>query len=117
MFKRLSVFPVIAVLAVLFTGCATMTPRYAKTLEPGVFEDCFEMNAGQVLEYSFKAEKPINFNIHYHEDGQIFYPASEDNISAREGTFIAEKKQYYCFMFTNPYDDTVGFTYTYSVTD
>jgi hypothetical protein len=115
MFKRLAVLPVIAVLIGLLSGCATTGPRYAKTLEPGIFEDCFEMNAGQILEYSFEAEKPVNFNIHYHEDDKMFFPVSEDSVVSKRGTFIAEKKQYYCFMLTNPYQRVISFDYQLSV--
>ncbi len=75
------------------------------------FEDCMELLPGQKMEYSFETAKPVNFNIHYHEEKDIIYPISKEYISELEGIFHCEKKQYYCLMWTSPYSEPITLTY------
>jgi hypothetical protein len=90
--------------------------KASETIKPsGVSEDCMELLPGQILEYSFEATKPLNFNIHYHEDHDVIYGITKDGVSEDKGTFRCEKKQYYCLMWTNPGSEPVSLIHTYQI--
>lgn len=109
------------------TGCAAAMHYHAdhhhgqiskitETIKPsGIHEDCIELMPGQILDYSFKSSKRVNFNIHYHENSDIIYSVTADNTSEEHGHFIPKKKQYHCLMWTNPNDESISITYTYNV--
>jgi hypothetical protein len=116
---RLSVILFLSAMVVT-GGCATLGAndkgKISETLKPsGVHEDCMELSSGQGIEYSFTSSKPLNFNIHYHEDRGIFYAVQKDNTTHEDGRFQAEKKQYYCLMWTNPQSEHVDLAYTVTV--
>ena len=104
--------------AVITVGCASVgvADKTSETIKPsGIHEDCMELLAGQILEYSFEASKPLNFNVHYHEDHDMVYGITKDGVTGDKGTFYCEKKQYYCLMWTNPGSEPVGLFYSYSI--
>ena len=105
-------------IVVITVGCASLvaTDKKSETIKPsGIHEDCMELISGQILEYSFEASKPLNFNLHYHEDHDVIYGITKDWVSGDKGTFRCEKKQYYCLMWTNPGSEPVGLAYSYSI--
>jgi len=73
------------------------------------------MAPGQILDYSFEATKPVDFNIHFHEDSGISYPIEKKGVSSDHGSFTPQKKQFYCLMWTNFQHEFVTLTYTYGV--
>ncbi len=83
--------------------------------QSGYFEKCEDMSPGNKLVYSFKASKPVKFNIHYHVRTDIFYPVTKDDIVTLEGTFYPEKKQMYCTMWANPHSEIVNLSYDFKV--
>ena len=86
-----------------------------ETIKPsGIHEDCMELVPGQILDYSFEASTPLNFNLHYHEDHNVSYEISKDGISSDKGTYACKKKQYYCLMWTNPGSEPISLNYSYS---
>ncbi len=96
-----------AVLPLIVFGCATSKDRvgvreFKKVIAPtDSHERCRKLNPGQELKYSFKTTEPVDFNIHYHEDGDIRYQVSEEKLKTGKGTFLSEKKQLYCMEWTN----------------
>lgn len=105
-------------IVVIAGGCASLgaTDKTSETVKPsGIHEDCMELLPGQILEYSFEASKPLNFNIHCHEDHGVVYGSTKDGVSGDKGTFRCEKKQYYCLMWTNPGSEPVDLVYSYSI--
>ena len=105
-------------IAVITGGCASLVvaDKTSETIKPsGIHEDCMELLSGQILEYSFEASKPVNFNVHYHEDQDVVYGITKDGVSGDKGTVHCEKKQYYCLMWTNPGAEPVGLVYSYSI--
>jgi hypothetical protein len=105
-------------IVVITEGCASLgaADKTSETIKPsGIHEDCVELISGQILEYSFEASKPLNFNLHYHEDHDVVYGITKDGVSGDKGTFLCEKKQYYCLMWTNPGAEPVGLVYSYSI--
>src|SRR4030067_3849826 len=89
------------------SGCATQDVK-GKTEKPidkekleitvdphRSYEECVELRATSILDYSFTASKPVNFNIHYHAEGGIFYPVSENNVPVSKGTFSTQEEKHY----------------------
>ena len=105
-------------LIVVTSGCASLVAvhKTSETIKPsGIHEDCMELISGQILEYSFEASKPLNFNLHYHEDHDVIYGITKDGVSGDKGTFRCEQKQYYCLIWTNPAPEPVDLVYSYSI--
>ncbi len=106
-------------MAIFISGCASSNVRkdaISETLKPaGIHEDCTELSPGQIIEYSLDSSKPLNFNIHYHEDGGVFFAVQKDNTTHEKGRFEPQKKQYYCLMWTNSRSEPVTLTYIYKI--
>ena len=81
----------------------------------GIHEDCMELVPGDTLDYSFNASKPLDFNLHCHEDHNVVYGITKDGVPSDKGAFRCEKKQYYCLMWTNSGSESVSLTYSYSI--
>jgi hypothetical protein len=63
-------------------------------------EECVTLQAGEVRKYYWKADGPVDFNIHYHAEKDVFYPVKRDGMRGDGGTFIAKVTQDYCWMWT-----------------
>lgn len=88
------------------------------TIEPSkTYEDCIELSPDQVLDYAFESLRPLDFNIHCHENDKIVYPVAKDDVFSDSGSFQPEKRQYYCLMWTNHHTESVGLEYKYRVQD
>lgn len=62
-------------------------------------EECAKMNPGDVLDYHFTAQRPVAFNIHYHEGKSVVLPVSRDNVTTDDGTFQPLAAHEYCLMW------------------
>jgi len=83
-----------------------------------VHEDCTKATAGQKIVYYFNTSMPVNFNIHYHEAGEVAYGVVEQGASRVElSTFDVKLEQYYCLMWTNTNAAEVQLEYSYKVTN
>jgi hypothetical protein len=88
------------------------------------YEECVQTLPGQAIEYSFQASKPVDFNIHYHRGETIIFPVSEKETMASQGALDchqameepSEKSEYFCLMWENPHDVSVGLDFEYTVT-
>ncbi len=99
-------------------GCSSMQAQGQPNVmieQSRSHEDCMELTPMNVLQYSFTSSKPLSFNIHYHEEGNVTYAVSKENTTSESGTFSPEKKQYYCLMWTNPLPETARLSYTFKV--
>nr|WP_316639752.1 hypothetical protein [uncultured Roseateles sp.] len=86
---------------------------YQAQIAPAKFaEVCGKLGKGQSVTWAFKAERPTQFNIHYHEGKQVVYPAKVDGASAAEGQLNAALDQDYCWMWTNKTDTPIALTLT-----
>ena len=63
-------------------------------------EECVKLQAGEKRKYYWKADGPVDFNIHYHVDQEVFYPVKRDGMRGDGGTFTAKGAQDYCWMWT-----------------
>ena len=64
-----------------------------------IHEECLNMLPGDWLVYRFQAQRPVAFNIHYHEGKSVIMPVSRDNATADDGTFRPLIPQDYCLMW------------------
>ena len=63
-------------------------------------EECLRMEKGEKRHYSWKATSAVDFNIHYHEGPEVFYPVKRDGMRGDGGTFTAKVATDYCWMWT-----------------
>ena len=126
--KRLALISVLAaIIAFSLSGCATTGAGDAvnktdagkmmkTTLGPSkLYEHCMEIGAGQKMDYTFSSKDPLNFYIHYHDEGSRHEKDKRDEVSALEGTFSADRKQIYCLTWTNPQPRSVDITYSFVI--
>ena len=72
------------------------------TIAPGKFaEICGPLEAGQAVQWSFEADRALNFNVHYHVDKEVRFPAKKDNVKSLQGNLSVDSRQDYCWMWTN----------------
>jgi hypothetical protein len=73
----------------------------SKSLETGkVHEECVRLDKGHARRYEWKSTAKVDFNIHYHEGREVFYPIKRDEVSKGSGRFKAKTAQEYCWMWT-----------------
>ena len=73
----------------------------AATLESGkVHEECMRVEKGEKRRYHWKANAPVDFNIHRHEGNEVFYPVRRTAMRGDGGTFTAKSGEEYCWMWT-----------------
>jgi hypothetical protein len=94
-------------LALAMSACA------GETIRPGIprevtgqrinpfelHEECMQMVPGDRLVYRFAAQRPVSFNIHYHEGKSVILPVSRNDVTADDGTFRPLVAQDYCLMW------------------
>lgn len=78
------------------------------------YELCLVLARDQSLHYAFSAPRRLDFNIHYHDEHEIFYPVSRDQIMDAKTTFSAQSEQEYCLMWTNQGDTDVPLILEYN---
>lgn len=78
------------------------------------YEKCVQLQAQQPLDYSFEAQAPLTFNLHYHVGKKDFYPIQQ-TATELKGTFQAEEDQIYCLMWGNSNDQQVRLQYEFRV--
>jgi hypothetical protein len=70
------------------------------TLEPGkMHEECARVEAGDKRRYHWKSDVPVDFNIHYHQMTEVFYPIRRGGMRGDGGTFTAKTGEDYCWMW------------------
>ena len=106
----------------LFAACATKNLKEAGPYETTVkveahkaHEDCFKLMQSQSADYIFKASGPLDFNLHYHENGKVISPVDLKAILEKSGTFTAEHEQDYCLMWVNKNPGDVSLSYDFTI--
>ena len=65
-----------------------------------VFEECQRIEAGEKRRYMWKADGPVDFNIHFHRGDDVSYPVKRDAMRGDGGTFTAKTGEEYCWMWS-----------------
>ena len=63
-------------------------------------EECHRIEAGGERKYAWKSDAPVDFNIHYHREPEVFFPVKRDAMRGDGGTFTAKTGEDYCWMWT-----------------
>lgn len=64
-------------------------------------EICGKVPAGAAIRWSFNADAPLDFNIHYHVGKDVIFPAKRAQVSDGRDVLKAQVAQDYCWMWTN----------------
>jgi hypothetical protein len=79
----------------------TSASAFSVTLEPkGMHEECARLEQGEKRNYYWRADRPVDFNVHYHRGEEAVYPVKRDAMRGDGGTFTAKSAQDYCWMWT-----------------
>jgi len=72
----------------------TEAPSQTVSLEPGKHKEvCLKMTSGQGVRYQFTSDRPIAFNIHYHDGPAVQYPVKLYSIRDASDRFVADADQ------------------------
>ena len=65
------------------------------------YEKCLDVSETQQLIFNFNSKASFSFNLHYHDEGEVYYEIKEDSVKEFDFTFKPEKRGYYCLMWGN----------------
>ena len=82
-----------------------------------VHESCMELTAGTSVEYTFKSNTTLSYNVHFHHDDEVVFPVEEHETDGESNIFTAEINHVYCLMWTNQSDAPVSIQYSYQIQD
>lgn len=118
--RRSATIAVTLLVAITLTAQAEVTEiqwdskgRFEKTtvLQAGkLTELCGKLTKGQKVNWSFKSDGPLSFNIHFHEGESVEYPVKQSDIAVAEGVLDVSKQQEYCWMWSNKGKDRATLT-------
>jgi hypothetical protein len=63
-------------------------------------EECLRIEAGEKRRYHWRADAPVDFNVHFHRGGEVVYPIKRNGMRGDGGTFVAKTGEDYCWMWT-----------------
>ena len=90
--------------------------KLSVTLPPKrYYEKCLDVSETQQLIFNFNSQAPFSFNLHYHDEGEVYYEIKEDSVTEFDFTFKPEKRAYYCLMWGNPGAEKVKMKYELSI--
>jgi hypothetical protein len=82
----------------------TPAGEFARTVSvaPGkLVEICGALERGQSVRWTFRADRPLDFNVHYHVGKDVVYPARHDASAAARGTLSVTENHEYCWMWSS----------------
>ena len=79
------------------------------------YEKCLDVSENQQLIFNFNSQAPFSFNLHFHEEGEVYYEIKEDSVEEFDFIFKPEKRAYYCLMWGNPGEEKVEMKYELSI--
>ena len=121
--KVRSTVPIVLLLAALTTDARADVidtewdggGRFERTLgvAPGKFAElCTRLSKGQSVRWTFQADQPLSFNVHYHVGKDVIYAARDDRVREQNGYLEVADDQDYCWMWTNEGKVPVSLTTT-----
>jgi hypothetical protein len=99
--KRLILIPAALLAFAARAGAPPAPHAFHVSLEPGMtHEECVHIDRGDKRSYYWRADAPVDFNVHYHRGDRPIYPLKRDGMRGDGGTFVAKVAQEYCWMWT-----------------
>jgi hypothetical protein len=81
-------------------------------VEPGKFaEVCGKVTRGQSIAWRYTADKPMDFNIHYHVGITVVYLARKTAATARSKLRVTSNEDH-CWMWVNKSDEPAALSLT-----
>ena len=114
--KRNSCSPVWPLLAMLLGVSAVAVEPLERAVELAPRsnqESCLRLAGDDLLEISFSASDAVDFNIHYHVDGQVRFPVNLKQQRDYADSYVAPEPREYCLMWTNRGPQSVRLSYEY----
>jgi hypothetical protein len=71
-------------------------------------ELCGKLRQGQTVRWRFDADRPLDFNIHFHEGEKVTTPAQRDATRSASGRLLVAADQDHCWMWSNTGSATVA---------
>jgi len=91
----------LSLLPALGFAASGQTHSFSATVGPGgEHEECVKLQKGETRRFEWSSNAALDFNIHYHDGTEIFYPVKRDSVMKDKGTFKAKVEQNYCWMWT-----------------
>lgn len=83
------------------TSSSSSSSAVVTTLGPGKpYEACMSLAAGDKRSYYWKADGPVDFNIHFHEGDKVDYAVKRERMRGDGGTFAARAAHDYCWTWS-----------------
>ena len=80
------------------TGTSSSSSAVATTLEPGkAYESCMTLDAGDKRRWYWKADGPVDFDIHFRDGDNVAYAVKRERMRGDGGTFAAKAAHDYCW--------------------
>ena len=90
-------------LAAESTSSSSSSVAVATTLAPGKpYEACMTLGAGDQRRWYFKADGPVDFNIHWQEGERVTYAVKRERMRGDGGIFVAKTAADYCWTWSAP---------------
>jgi hypothetical protein len=80
-----------------------------------IHEECFHLAAGDSVDYRYKTNNAVIFNIHYHTESDVVTPVKKENVSSDAGSYAAKEERGYCLMWTNAREESTGLEYEFRI--
>ena len=64
-------------------------------------EVCSKLARGNNVAWTFQADGPLDFNVHYDLDKDVRFPAKQAEVQSSDGVLDVQVAQDYCWMWTN----------------
>ena len=83
-------------------GAAREPPgTFSATVAPGkAHEECVRVDKGKRMHYKWRSTVPVDFNIHYHDGAEVFYPVKREGKLSARGILRAKKTEEFCWMWS-----------------
>src|SRR4051812_18526518 len=99
--ERLVPFAFLLLAAAMPARAADAAKPFSATLAPREsHEECMHLGKGDAPRYHWKSDVPVDFNVHYHDGPEVFYPVKRQAMRGDGGTFKPKLDQDYCWMWT-----------------
>ena len=73
------------------------------TIAPGkVAEVCMPLSVGDTLRWRFKANAPLDFNIHHHVGKDVMMPVDRRAVQVDKAELAIDQSNEWCLMWTAP---------------
>ncbi|MEE4244461.1 MAG: hypothetical protein V2I33_03570 [Kangiellaceae bacterium] len=81
-----------------------------------IYEQCLPLKSKQQIKFSFNTSDISEFNIHYHDGDDVYYPVARQNTNKYPATiFTATEANTYCLMWSNFQNQSIELSFTLDV--